>query len=316
MTTPHIGDEDGIVAADPPNPAENPHQPEPAENPQPPDLAENLLQPEPAEIPRVMERSLPEPTAFNIDAADLYSEWKHWVSAFEIYAIASDLRKKEDAIQRTTMLHCLGPTVQRILKTLPGEHKSLEEVKTALSGYFAPKWNVVAERYKFRLRAQKADESIDTNLSKLRELKKSCNFGTLEVEMIRDQIVEKCSSRTFKEKLLQQDDLDLAKTIRIARSAETAVQEARLLSQGTKENPIHIDHEHASRGFPAKPFSCYRCGRPDGHTPDECGATKSTSNICKKVGHMQKVCRSKPKMAHPANRHKKRPAKKEKKLQT
>ena len=79
----------------------------------------------------------------------------------------------------------------------------------------------MAERYKFRSRAQKADESID--------------FGTLEEEMIRDQIVEKCSCRTLK-KILQQDNLDLAKTIKIARSSETAVQEARLLSRGTKEN--------------------------------------------------------------------------------
>ena len=67
-----------------------------------------------------------------------------------------------------------------------------------------------------------------------------------------NQIVEKCSSGTLKHKLLQQDDLELAKTIKIARSAETAVQEARILSQGTKENPIQIDHVHASRGFPAK----------------------------------------------------------------
>ena len=58
------------------------------------------------------------------------------------------------------MVHCLGPEVQRIFNTLPGEHKSLEEAKTALNGYFAPKRNVVAERYKFRSRAQKADEVV------------------------------------------------------------------------------------------------------------------------------------------------------------
>ena len=154
---------------------------------------------------------------------------------FEIYVIASDLQKKDDAVQRATMLHCLGPAVQRIFNTLPGEHKSLEEAKTALNGYFAPKRNVVAERYKFRLRAQKADESFDAYLASLRELVRSCDFGTLEEEMIREQIVEKCSSQTLKQKLLQQEDLNLAKTLRIARNVETAVQEARLLSQGTRE---------------------------------------------------------------------------------
>ena len=144
---------------------------------------------------------------------------------------------------------------------------------------------MVAERYKFRSRAQKTDESIDTYLTSLRELVKSCDLGTLEEEMIRDQIVEKCSSRTLKQKLLQQDDLDLTKTIKIARSVETAVQETLLLSQGTRENPIQIDHKPASRGFPVKQFSCYRCGGTDGHSPDECGAIKATCNSCKKVGH-------------------------------
>ena len=47
-----------------------------------------------------MERSLPTtPITFNIDVTDLYNEWKQWSSVFEIYAIASDLSKKEDAVQ-------------------------------------------------------------------------------------------------------------------------------------------------------------------------------------------------------------------------
>ena len=66
---------------------------------------------------REIERSLPSPTAFNIDATDLYSEWKHWSSVFETYSIAFDLPKKEDAVQRATMLHCLGPAVKRIINT-------------------------------------------------------------------------------------------------------------------------------------------------------------------------------------------------------
>ena len=104
-----------------------------------------------------------------------------------------------------------------------------------------------------------------------------------------------CSSQTLKQKLLQQEDLDLAKTVRIVRNAETAVQEARLLSQGTRENPIQIDHVHASRGSQAKTFSCYRCGGTDGHAPDECGAIKSKCNKRKKVRHLHRVCRSESK---------------------
>ena len=129
----------------PEEPANPPEQPEPAEN-----QTENEP-PELAETPHAMARSsLPTPTALNIDATDLYSEWKHWMTGFEIYAIASDLAKKNDAIQTATMLYCPGPAVQCIFHMVPGDHKSLNGVKTTLSGYFAPKRNVVAKRYKFQ----------------------------------------------------------------------------------------------------------------------------------------------------------------------
>lgn len=210
------------------------------------------------------------------------------------------------------MLHCLGPVVQHIFHMLPCDHKSLNNVKTALSGYFAPKWNVVAKWYKFRSRAPKAYEPIDMYLTRLRKLAKSYDFGTLEEEMIQDQIIEKCSSRTLKQKLLQQEDLDLAKTIKMARSAEMGVQEARLLSQGTREDKIAIERVHASRGFRGKQFSCYRCGGTDGHSPDECSAIRS-GETPGEVGHLQKVCCSNPKTANPPNQHRQRPAKKEKK---
>ena len=199
------------------------------------------------------------------------------------------------------MLHCLGPDVQRIFDTLPGEHKTLGEVKTALSGH-CTKTKRSGRTLQVQIASSK-DRRVDRHVSD-----QHLRAG--------NQIVEKCSSGILKHKLLQQDDLELAKTITIVRSAETVVQEARILSQETKENPIQIDHVHSSRGFPAKQFSCYMCGGTNGHSPDECGAIKATCNPCKRVGHLPKVCRSKPKATHPKNLHKQRPAKKEKKAPT
>lgn len=165
------------------------------------------------------------------------------------------------------MLHCLGPAVQRIFNTLSGEHKTLEGVKPPWMDLFAPKSNVVEERYKFRSRARKADEYIDAYLTIFRELAKSCDFGDLEKEMIRDQIVEKCSSHILKQRLLQQGDL--AKTVKIARNTETAVQEARLLSQGSKGNAITVNHVRTSSRTPAKRSNCYSCSGTDGHSPSK-----------------------------------------------
>ena len=199
MTTTHIGDEDELLTAgQADDEIERPEQAAQAENTTPPDPADEAEpdEAEPDEAPREMESSLPAPTAFNIDATDLYSEWKHWSNAFEIYSIAPDLKKKEDAVQRATMLHCLRPAVQRIFNTFPCEHKSPEEAKTALNGYFAPKRNVVAERYKFRSRTLKAGESFDAHLTSLRELVKSCDFGTLEEEMCREVLFPNLKAET------------------------------------------------------------------------------------------------------------------------
>ena len=99
----------------------------------------------------------------------------------------------------------------------------------------------MAERYKFRSQAQRPDALIDAYLTSLKELAKSCDFGALEEEMIRDQIMEKFHSRTLKQKLLQQESLDLSKTVKIMWSEEIASQEALHPSSGTKENQSQIN---------------------------------------------------------------------------
>ena len=81
------------------------------------------------------------------------------------------------------MLHCLGPAVQRIYRTLPGKKEKYIEAVEALESYFAPKGNVVAERYKFCNRKQNADETIDAYLTSLRELvKRLGNSGRLKTK--------------------------------------------------------------------------------------------------------------------------------------
>jgi len=154
----------------------------------------------------------------------------------------------------------------------------------------------VAERYKFLSLGQRADESIDTYLTSLQELAKSCDFGTLEEEMIRHQIVEKCSFKTLRQKLLQEENLDLSRMIKLAQSEENATQDSLLIASRTKENPISVDRVHSNQKQPAKTtYACYRCSRKDGHSTDECRAINSRCNGCKKIGHLQKVCRSKQK---------------------
>ncbi len=240
------------------------------------------------------ESVLPPHKKFNIKATDAYIEWKAWIESFNIYAVAVELGKKSDGVQTATMLHCLGPAVQR---TLPGKKESFKEAVEALEGYFALRRNVVAERHKFRSRKLNADETIDAYLTSLRELVKTCEFGALEDEMLRDQILEKCCSKQVSERLLAQQQLDLAKTLTIVRSSESAIKEARLLSgHETKDNIINIDQlsnfDRQNRNYNSENFKCYRCGGV-GLKPADCRAISMKCNNCQSLGHFARVCRSK-----------------------
>ena len=148
---------------------------------------------------RMTDSRLSPPKKLNSNDPNLFTEWRQWINAFKIYAIGTELHEKSDEIQGATLLHCLGPNTQRIFETLPGEKKTSKEAELALEKYFAPKRNVLSERYTFRCRAQQSKELIDSYLTALCELAKSCEFGELESEMICDQIVEKCYSKKLKE---------------------------------------------------------------------------------------------------------------------
>ena len=131
---------------------------------------------------------------------------------------------------------------------------------------------------------------------------------------VEDQIVEKCASKTLQQKVLQLEKLDLTRTIKLARSEENATQDSLLIASGRNEKPISIDRILNNQKEPADTtYACYRCGRKDGHGANECGAINSRCNGCKKIGHLQNVCRSKHKGAESnsnQNRQRQEPPKK------
>uniref|UniRef100_A0A671NS01 Retrotransposon gag domain-containing protein n=1 Tax=Sinocyclocheilus anshuiensis TaxID=1608454 RepID=A0A671NS01_9TELE len=132
------------------------------------------------------------------------------------------------------LIHCLGAEGQRLYNTLPLEHDEYSGTVSALTTFFQPKVNVVAERYRFIQRAQHVGESTDHYIAALRELVATCAFGTFENEMLRDQdqLIEKISVPRIRERLLLESDLTLDKALEIVRQIETASAEAMTMSEG------------------------------------------------------------------------------------
>ncbi|XP_069103886.1 uncharacterized protein [Argopecten irradians] len=109
--------------------------------------------------------------------------------------------------------------------------KSYDEIKTALSGHFAPKPLVIAERFKFHSRKQQVGESVSDYVVSLKKLAKDCDFQDFLNQALRDRLVCGLMSEVIQKKLLAEKDLDLAKATEIALAVEMATKNTEEMGQ-------------------------------------------------------------------------------------
>uniref|UniRef100_A0A671K9L0 Paraneoplastic antigen Ma-like C-terminal domain-containing protein n=1 Tax=Sinocyclocheilus anshuiensis TaxID=1608454 RepID=A0A671K9L0_9TELE len=136
-----------------------------------------------------------------------------------------------DARKRALLIHCLGAEGQRLFYTLTVSDDKYDTALQAIRTFFEPKVNMVDKRYRFCQRGQHHGETTDQYVATLKELAATCEFGTMEEEIIRDELVEKTNSTHIRECLLLEVDLTLKKAVTIAGQIENAVAEAKVMSK-------------------------------------------------------------------------------------
>jgi len=113
-----------------------------------------------------------------------------------------------------------------------------------LETFYIGETNETYERYQFNKRDQELNESIDSYVAVLRNLVKTCNYGTLETNLILDRIVMGIRENSTRKRLLQESGLTLNRCIDIYRANEsTAVQLKAIGNEedinAIKKNPVH-----------------------------------------------------------------------------
>ena len=109
----------------------------------------------------------------------------------------------------------------QLLRLTQTIHTSTWDIKR----YCVGQRNETFERFNFNMRVQQEGETVDAYVTALKALAKTCNFGQLQDDLLRDRIVIGIKDNATRKKLLNMPRLTLKKCIDMCRTHEsTSIQ--------------------------------------------------------------------------------------------
>lgn len=259
-------------------------------------------------------------------SGNLAENWRLWKQKFENYLLATEISRKSDPVKIAQLLHFIGEEGFHIYNSFsidnPAELK-LKDVLDKFEEHFLPRKNLAYERFKFFTRKQATNETIEQYITDLKNKAQSCEFGDLKNDLIKDILTCGILNEKMREKLLQDDELDLDGAIKLCISIENSREQSNLItsnsskclevqtinksknkkhmksfpkpprSYATNPRPTQQERPTTSSGQRLKGNSgvCYRCGNVHGR--NQCPAFGKKCSVCGLLNHFAKVCRSK-----------------------
>ena len=223
-------------------------------------------------------------------------DWTSYSERLLEYFTANDVDGADK--KRAILLSVVGAQTYQLIRNLvaPGKptEKSFGELVKLVKGHYQPTPSVIVQRFKFNSRAQLQGESIATFIAELRRLSEHCGYGESLNDMLRDRLVCGTTNSQLQKRLLSEPDLTFKKALELAQALESSEQGSQYLQQQQKHTPNVNKLDRRPRppasavATPGKP--CYRCGGP--HSSAKCRFKEASCHLCKKTGHIAKMCRS------------------------
>lgn len=250
-------------------------------------------------------------------------QWPAYIRRLKQYIRLNEIG---DDLRVSLLITVVGETTYSLMCDLCApanpEDKEFEDLVKLVSGHLEPQRSEIAERHVFRLRRQRAGETMTQYLHELKHLATTCNFGTTLEINLRDQFVSGLSniamrSRIFAEKNIQfKEAVELALALEAAErhaevSATTSVVASTSGGGGGAGEGLHqasVRRGGAGRGggggggraqagaaeprqqAQAQPQPrCWRCGRA--HRADRCRFANYNCDECNKRGHLKVMCK-------------------------
>ena len=248
----------------------------------------------------------PPPMKFTGDKA---TEWKRFKAQWLNYLTAAKLNGEPDERKVALLLACIGADGFAMYDGLPfataDDRQKIDKVLEVYENQFVPQTNICYERWRFNERYQQAGESFDTYLADLRQLVKTCNYGSMEDELMRDRIICGVRNEQTRTTLFNKKKLDLAAAINICRTAESSSSQLRAMSKTDKVQSLHKDHPERRRSQSrgrrdddrrrsnSKGRGCRCCGKQHAIDKKACPAFGKKCTYCSKLNHFASVCMAK-----------------------
>ena len=189
--------------------------------------------------------NFPTPSPMEMNG-DLVQNWSFFKAQYVNYEIATGLNKKAD-IRVATLLSLLGKECFRVYNHLDmaeDDRKKVKQILQALEEHFAPTRNIIYERYKFNICEQDQAESV---AEYMRHLALTCEFGTLEQELIRDRLVLGTKDASARARMLREPKLDLQKATDMCRSSE--ISKAQLKGMSNEHETVNYSGLNGGKGM-------------------------------------------------------------------
>ena len=256
--------------------------------------------------------NLPLPAQLSL-TGNLSTNWKRFQRAWKNCEIAARLKDPSNStinkeLRTETLLTCIGSDVyDAFVFETPEQGKVIDIVLEKFEQYCIGETNQTYKRYRFNKCHQNEHETIDAYVTSLRTLAKTCNFGQLENDLIRDRVVMGIRDNTTRKKLLQVAKLSLSQCTDVCRSYEKTSQQL----ESMKSNQVKAFNKLLPQSTPTSKqktgeqnlIRCKFCATT--HTRDkfQCPAWGKTCSVCKRRNHFAAACSNKPpKTPHRSNR--------------
>ena len=121
-----------------------------------------------------------------------------------------------DEFRTATLLTCIGSEALDVYDGLPFDENERQNVAVVLQKFeefCLGEVNETYESYMFFCRNQDAGETVESYITTLRKMVKTCNFGRLEDRLLKDRVGMGILDENFHSKLLEVRQLDLKQCI-------------------------------------------------------------------------------------------------------